>query len=139
MAEIRSLHIRAHIGVIFRLQELGSFSRSRVLRNCRCQSSRRVDIARLARSLARPSLLLLESRKKEVRIPRPRGACRIFEFTGLREKFSRSGRKTGEEEREREREQLFGKESSGSLSDVIFEENGLRGEITERHREEGVE
>lgn len=37
-------------GVIFRLRQL-ALARTRVLRNCRCQSSRRVDIARL-RSLA---------------------------------------------------------------------------------------
>lgn len=114
-----------------------SFSRSRVLRNCRCQSSRRVDIARdsLARSLA--AVVLFENRKKGDRIPRRRGACRIFEFIGLREKSSRGGRKR---ERKREGEQLFGKESSGPLSNAIFEENGLRGEDgDERDREKGVE
>lgn len=132
-AEVRSIHIcYVRAGVTFRLRELGPFSRSRVLRNRRCQSSRRVDIAR-------PSLPLLESRKKGVRTPRPGGACRIFGFIGLREKFSRGGRKEGEREREREGEQLFGKESSGSPSNVIFEENGLRGEITERNRVERVE
>lgn len=118
-------------GVIFRLRELGPFSRSRAYYVIAV-----VKAANVSTSFAR-RYRSSKSRKKGARAPRPRDCVELSGLSAFEkippEADEREGRGKG-----------VGRESSCSAKNqvalpriVIFEENG--GEITERNREAGVE